>query len=222
MEVLLRGAPLFNSFTDTDLAPISAASRLVSLKLGTLLFRERDPSQHFFLVIKGSMRLYRLTPEGKEKVIEIISQGQTFAEAVALLNKPYPVYASALEPTELIAIPSQVLRDQVLVNQELAFKMLASLSLRIHGFLNDIHTLSLATAQQKVAGYLLAFLEQSEDEQTIRLPATKAMIASRLGLQPETFSRVLSKMKEQGVIQEDKNQILILSSSALKQLRDTA
>lgn len=168
------------------------------------------------------MRLYRLTPEGKEKVIEIISQGQTFAEAVALLNKPYPVYASALEPTELIAIPSQVLRDQVLVNQELAFKMLASLSLRIHGFLNDIHTLSLATAQQKVAGYLLAFLEQSEDEQTIRLPATKAMIASRLGLQPETFSRVLSKMKEQGVIQEDKNQILILSSSALKQLRDTA
>lgn len=48
MEVLLRGAPLFNSFTDTDLAPISAASRLVSLKLGTLLFRERDPSQHFF------------------------------------------------------------------------------------------------------------------------------------------------------------------------------
>ncbi|MEN9434008.1 MAG: hypothetical protein RLZZ422_1597 [Pseudomonadota bacterium] len=222
MEVLLRGAPLFNSFTDADLAPISAASRLVSLKLGTLLFRERDPSQHFFLVIKGSMRLYRLTPEGKEKVIEIISQGQTFAEAVALLNKPYPVYASALEPTELIAIPSQVLRDQVLVNQELAFKMLASLSLRIHGFLNDIHTLSLATAQQKVAGYLLAFLEQSEDEQTIRLPATKAMIASRLGLQPETFSRVLSKMKEQGVIQEDKNQILILSSSALKQLRDTA
>jgi CRP-like cAMP-binding protein len=222
MEVLLRGAPLFNSFTDTDLAPISAASRLVSLKLGTLLFRERDPSQHFFLVIKGSMRLYRLTPEGKEKVIEIISQGQTFAEAVALLNKPYPVYASALEPTELIAIPSQVLRDQVLVNQELAFKMLASLSLRIHGFLNDIHTLSLATAQQKVAGYLLAFLEQSEDEQTIRLPATKAMIASRLGLQPETFSRVLSKMKEQGVIQEDKNQILILSSSALKQLWDTA
>ncbi|WP_020558584.1 Crp/Fnr family transcriptional regulator [Thiofilum flexile] len=218
---LLRVAPLLNSLSDADLAPIAAASRLMSLKMGQLLFREGDPSQHFFLVTKGSMRLYRLTPEGKEKVIEIISPGQTFAEAVALLSKPYPVYASALESTELIAIPSQILRDQVQVNHELAFKMLASLSLRIHGFLNDIHTLSLATAQQKVAGYLLAFLEQATDEQTIRLPATKAMIASRLGLQPETFSRVLSKMKEQGVIQEDKNQILILSSSALKQLRDT-
>lgn len=216
----LRLAPLFSSLTETDLAPISAASRLIQVKPNTLLFREADPSHHFFLVVKGSMRLYRLTPEGKEKVIEIISIGQTFAEAVALLNKPYPVYAAALEPTELIAIPSQVLRDQVLINQGLAFKMLASLSLRIHGFLNDIHTLSLATAQQKVAGYLLAFLEQSDNE-TIQLPATKAMIASRLGLQPETFSRVLSKMKEQGVIQEDKNQILILSSIALKQLRDT-
>lgn len=222
MESLLRLAPLFNGLSTDDLAPIIAASRLLSLKPNTLLFRASEPSQHFFLVIKGSMRLYRLTPEGKEKVIEIISTGQTFAEAVALVNKPYPVYASALELTELIAIPSQVLRDQVLINHGLAFKMLASLSLRVHGFLNDIHTLSLATAQQKVAGYLLAFLEQSDDEQTIRLPATKAMIASRLGLQPETFSRVLSKMKEQGVIQEDKNHILILSSSALRQWRDTA
>lgn len=217
----LRRAAIFNSLSDIDLAPLATATRSQSLKAGTLLFRAGDASYAFFLVLSGSMRLYRLTPDGKEKIIEIIRAGETFAEAVAIMEKPFPVFATAIENTELLAIPSDVFRTQLQQQQGLAFKMLASLSMRVHKFLNDIHTLSLSTAQQKVAGYLLAFLDEQDFDQPIQLPATKAMIASRLGLQPETFSRVLGKMKEQGVITEDKAQILILSPSALKRLRDT-
>ena len=217
----LRRAAIFNSLSDTDLAPLAASTRLQSLKAGSLLFRAGDASYAFFLVLSGSVRLYRLTPDGKEKIIEIIRAGETFAEAVAIMDKPFPVFATAIEKTELLAIPSDVFRTQLQQQQGLAFKMLASLSMRVHKFLNDIHTLSLSTAQQKVAGYLLAFLDEQDFDQPIQLPATKAMIASRLGLQPETFSRVLGKMKEQGVITEDKAQILILSPSALKRLRDT-
>lgn len=217
----LRRAAIFNSLSEADLAPLAAATRQQSLKAGTLLFRAGDASTALFLVISGSIRLYRLTPDGKEKIIEIIRAGETFAEAVAILDKPFPVFATALEPTELLAIPSDVFRSQLQQKPDLAFKMLANLSVRVHKFLNDIHTLSLSTAQQKVAGYLLAFLDEQDYDQPIQLPATKAMIASRLGLQPETFSRVLSKMKEQGVITEDKTQILILSPSALRRLRDS-
>ena len=221
MHKQLRRAAIFNSLSDDDLAPLAATTRLQSLKAGTLLFRAGDESYAFFLVLSGSVRLYRLTPDGKEKIIEIIRAGETFAEAVAIMDKPFPVFATAIENTELLAIPSDVFRTQLQQQQGLAFKMLASLSMRVHKFLNDIHTLSLSTAQQKVAGYLLAFLDEQDFDQPIQLPATKAMIASRLGLQPETFSRVLGKMKEQGVITEDKAQILILSPSALKRLRDT-
>lgn len=221
MHNQLRRAAIFNSLSDTDLAPLAASTRLQSLKAGSLLFRAGDASYAFFLVLSGSMRLYRLTPDGKEKIIEIIRVGETFAEAVAIMDKPFPVFATAIENTELLAIPSDVFRTQLQQQQGLAFKMLASLSMRVHKFLNDIHTLSLSTAQQKVAGYLLAFLDEQDFDQPIQLPATKAMIASRLGLQPETFSRVLGKMKEQGVITEDKAQILILSPTALKRLRDT-
>lgn len=220
MEQLLRIAPLLQNLTQHDLLPIANASRKVSCAAGQQLFIEGDPASQFFLVLKGSVRLYRLTHEGKEKVIEIIRSGETFAESVALLGKPYPVCASAIEALEMIAIPAEVIKVQVEQNTGLALKMLASLSLRAHRFMNDIHVLSMSTAQQKVAGYFLAFLSEEANEQSIQLPSTKALVAARLGLQPETFSRVLGRMKERGVIREENAQIVVLAPEKLRQLRD--
>jgi CRP-like cAMP-binding protein len=155
-------------------------------------------------------------------VIEIIRAGETFAESVALLDKPYPVFANTIDATQMIQIPAAVIRTLMTQNTGLAIKMLASLSLRVHKFINDIHTLSMSSAQQKVAGYFLAFLSDEVAEQRISLPSKKAIVASRLGLQPETFSRVLGKMKDQGVIVEDGAEIVVLQPEKLRELRDSA
>lgn len=220
MEKLLRLAPLFQDLNQNDLMPIANASKKVSFGAGKLLFIEGDPAKYFFLVRKGSVRLYRLTPDGKEKIIEIIREGETFAESVALLDKPYPVYASCIDAVEMIMIPADVIRAQVAQNTGLAMKMLASLNVRVHKFVNDIHALSLSTAQQKVAGYFLAFLSGESEEQAIILPSAKAIVASRLGLQPETFSRVLTRMKNQGVIREEKSHLVVILPEKLRELRD--
>ena len=220
MEKLLRLAPLFQDLNQNDLMPIANASKKVSFGAGKLLFIEGDPAKYFFLVRKGSVRLYRLTPDGKEKIIEIIREGETFAESVALLDKPYPVYASCIDAVEMIMIPADVIRAQVAQNTGLALKMLASLNVRVHKFVNDIHALSLSTAQQKVAGYFLAFLSGESEEQAIILPSAKAIVASRLGLQPETFSRVLTRMKNQGVIREEKSHLVVILPEKLRELRD--
>lgn len=220
MQKTLQQAPIFQGLSEQELMPIFQVAKQQSYKVNQQLFAEGEPADAFFLVMKGSVRLYRLTPDGKEKVIEIIRQGETFAEAVALLNRPYPVYASAIEKLELIAIPSKTLRHIVEQNSQLALKMLAGLHMRVHKFINDIHALSLSTAQQKVAGYLLAFVESDNAAQVIQLPSKKAIVASRLGLQPETFSRVLRRMKEQGVLQEQGNQMIVLQPKRLRALRD--
>jgi len=221
MEHLLRNAAIFQTLSQTDLMPIANASKKTSHAANAALFSENDPAHHFFLVVSGSVRLYRLTPDGKEKVIEIIRTGETFAESVALLDKPYPVFANTIEATELIRIPAAVIRSLMTQNTGLALKMLASLSLRVHKFINDIHTLSMSSAQQKVAGYFLAFLSDESNQQRIDLPSKKAIVASRLGLQPETFSRVLGKMKERGIICEEHSQIIVLQPEQLRALRDT-
>lgn len=222
MEQFLRTAAIFQSLSQTDMMPIANASKKVSHPANAPLFAERDPATHFYLVISGSVRLYRLTPDGKEKVIEIIRAGETFAESVALLDKPYPVFANTIDATQMIQIPAAVIRTLMTQNTGLAIKMLASLSLRVHKFINDIHTLSMSSAQQKVAGYFLAFLSDEVAEQRISLPSKKAIVASRLGLQPETFSRVLGKMKDQGVIIEDGAEIVVLQPEKLRELRDSA
>jgi CRP-like cAMP-binding protein len=222
MEQFLRTAAIFQSLSQTDMMPIANASKKVSHPANAPLFAERDPATHFYLVISGSVRLYRLTPDGKEKVIEIIRAGETFAESVALLDKPYPVFANTIDATQMIQIPAAVIRTLMTQNTGLAIKMLASLSLRVHKFINDIHTLSMSSAQQKVAGYFLAFLSDEVAEQRISLPSKKAIVASRLGLQPETFSRVLGKMKDQGVIVEDGAEIVVLQPEKLRELRDSA
>lgn len=220
MEQLLRTAAIFQSLSQTDLMPIANASRKVIFAANAPLFSEQDPATHFYLVLSGSVRLYRLTPDGKEKVIEIIRAGETFAESVALLDKPYPVFANTIEASEMIKIPAGIIRSLMAQNTGLSLKMLASLSLRVHKFINDIHTLSMSSAQQKVAGYFLAFISEEATEQRIELPSKKSIVASRLGLQPETFSRVLGKMKERGVIREDESGIVIENPDKLRALRD--
>lgn len=220
MEQLLRAAAIFQSLSQTDMMPIANASKKVSYAANASLFAEQDPAHYFYLVVTGSVRLYRLTPDGKEKVIEIIRAGETFAESVALLDKPYPVFANTIEASEMIQIPAAVIRTLMAQNTGLALKMLASLSLRVHKFINDIHTLSMSSAQQKVAGYFLAFLSDETTEQRVELPSKKSIVASRLGLQPETFSRVLGKMKDRGVIREDESGIVVIQPEKLRELRD--
>lgn len=218
MQDALSKAAIFQSLCTKDLTPIANVSKKVSYPANTRLFGQGDPAEHFFFIVTGSVRLYRLTPDGKEKVIEIIRAGETFAEAVAFMDKPYPVSANTIEDTELIKIPMDALKQLMRHNTEMTFKMLSSLSLKLHKFVNDIHALSLSTAQQKVAGYFLAFLSDEDVEQRIELPSKKVILASRLGLQPETFSRVLRKMKKQGVICEDEVGIIVLQPDKLRAL----
>jgi CRP/FNR family transcriptional regulator, dissimilatory nitrate respiration regulator len=73
-----------------------------------------------------------------------------------------------------------------------------------------------------VAGYLLAFVDDNAGTQTIALPATKAMVASRLGLQPEAFSRVLTRMREEGIVAERREGISVLSPAGLRRFQEVA
>lgn len=215
---LLGTAVLFQSLSLQDLIPIIHASKATTYAANTPLFSRGDAATHFFFIISGSVRLYRITADGKEKVIEIIRKGETFAEAVALVDKPYPVSANTLDETEMIQIPAEMLQNIISENGELALKMLSSLSLRLHKFVNDIHALSLSTAQQKVAGYFLAFLSDEDTPQHIELPSKKAILASRLGLQPETFSRVLRDLKKQDIIIETADGIEVTQPEKLRAL----
>jgi len=215
----LRRGTLLSRLDPDQLGRVSRRATRVSLAAEQLLFSQGDPASRFYLLLSGQMRLYRLSPEGAEKVIEIVSPGQTFAEALMFLNAPrYPVCASALCESELIAIDAKDFSSMLRESVDTCFVLLGALSQRLRGLIGEIDDLTLHTATSRVARYLVAKTQPGQAE--FELDVRKAVLASRLSVQPETFSRVIKTLSDQGVIRMQGSLVTILDPAALAQIAE--
>ncbi|MEA3273826.1 MAG: Crp/Fnr family transcriptional regulator, partial [Pseudomonadota bacterium] len=150
----LRTGLLLSGLSQEQLERVSRHALRVTLDEGQLLFRQGDAAERFYLVLRGQIRLFRLSPEGSEKVIEIVAPGQTFAEALMFLNAPrYPVCASALSSVDLIGIDARDFAKMLHESTDTCFVLLGSLSRRLRGLIGEIDNLTLHTAKSRVARY---------------------------------------------------------------------
>lgn len=210
---------LFTSFTPEQVGALAEHVRLIRLEPEQLLFSHGDRAERFFLVLEGQVKLFRTTPDGHEKVMELMGPGRSFGEAIMFMEQQqYPVSAQALRPSVLYSIPNsdylQLLRD----SPAACFRMLGDLSMRLHSRLNEIENLSLQNAAHRVARYLLRRLPaEARDGVTVEFDAPKQVIASQLGMKPETLSRVLGNLAQQGAIAVRGRQVRILRLEALSE-----
>lgn len=217
----LRTTPLLSRLSDVELQRVTAHALRQSLDEGQWLFSQGDPAKRFYLVQSGQIRLFRLSPEGAEKVIEIVSPGQTFAEALMFLNAPrYPVCAAALGPAEVIAIDARDFAAMLRESVDTCFVVMGALSQRLRGLIGEIDNLTLHTAKSRVARYLLAHCP--EDRRAFALDVRKGVLASRLSVKPETFSRVVKQLTQDGIIEVHGAHITILDRDALTGLAELA
>lgn len=210
----IRRTPLFSRLPAPELESILANATRRRLASGALLFSEGDEARAFYFVREGGVRLFKLAPNGAEKVIELILEGELFAEAVGFLGGRYPVSADGLYASTLIEIPSQDFLRVFRANPDLATRMLAALSVRLRQLVTHIQALSLETAGQRVANYLLE--HAPEGGMPFALPAQKNVIASRLGISPETFSRVLATLRAQGLVNVEGATLTLPDPGALR------
>jgi CRP-like cAMP-binding protein len=171
------------------------------------------------MVMTGRIKLFLLSPAGQEKVVEIISPSQSFAEALVFLDKPYIVSAQALADARLVSVSKQGIIREIQQDARLALHMLAGLSKRLHGLIQDVEAYALSSGLQRLIGFLLrdvvANPAQVPNTATICLPASKATVASRLSLSPEYFSRVLHELEAAQLITIDRREIQILDVQKL-------
>jgi len=160
-----------------------------------------------------------LSPTGQGKVIELVGPGNSFAEAIMFIGKPYILNAQALTDTLLLTIGKSAVLAEIEHDPRFALRMLAGISRRLHGLVHDVEAYALHSGLQRVIGYLLRDISETEgeanDSVTVSLPVSKATIASRLSLTPEYFSRVLHELESAGLIQIDKRDIRILDCRRL-------
>lgn len=198
----LREHALFTALTDDQLARAEQHASFIQLDAGEHLFEQGQRADRFFLVRSGQLKLYRLSPSGHEKVIEIVRPGQTFAEAVMFMDiKDYPVNAEAVSPAEVVAFSNRVFLGILQESQETCLQMLGDMSVRLRQLLAEIDALTLQNATLRLVNYLLYEIpEGAEESAEINLPAPKNIIASRLSVQPETLSRILHNLSDAGLI----------------------
>lgn len=205
--------PLFNDLSAPELDHVAAGSTLRRLSRGDFVFRVGEPCDGFHVIVTGQVKLFLLSPSGQEKVVEIMSDGQSFAEAVMFTDRPYFLSAQVLTDAVLLTVSKQVVFAEIERDHRFALRMLGGMSRRLHGLVRDVEAYALHSGLQRVIGYLLR--DQGTDgaefcgQRTVSLLASKATIASRLSLTPEYFSRVLHELEAQGLIEIDRRDIRI-------------
>lgn len=210
---------LFARLSDRQLDRVSKHAVRIHLREGGMLFQQNDPADRFYLLLSGQVKLYRLGPAGNEKVIEIITPVGTFAEALMFLERPsYPVGAQALQASEIISIDSQDFARMLRESVDTCFMLMGDMSQRLRGLIREIDDLSLSSATCRVAAYLAS--KSTPEGGSFNLDVPKQTLASRLSVQPETFSRIIRSLKEQGVISIDGSRVGISDQRRLQQMAD--
>ncbi len=211
--------PLFSDLSPAELSRVAQGCQIRRLTRGDTIFRYGEPCEEFHVVVSGQVKLFALSAAGQEKVIELVSPGHSFAEALMFTSKPYILNAQALANTLLLTVSKQTMLVEIERDPRFCLRLLAGISRRLHGLVHDIESGALHSGMQRVIGYLLRD-HQTDDRNstaafTVSLPVSKATVASRLSLTPEYFSKVLHELESEMLIEIDKRDIRIIDVQRL-------
>lgn len=209
---LLQQLPLFSALSEDEIEML--ASRCVQRRAdaGECLFTKGEPCSSFHVLVEGRVKLFLSNPQGAERVIDIVRPGQSFGEACMFLDKPYMVSAEVIENALLVRVPKRAVMDEIDRNPDFAKRMLGGMSHRLHQLVGNIEALTLRSATQRVAAYLLRAIGE---ENEFDLDISKGLIAARLHITREHFSRVLHSFIEEGILKVSGRSIRLLDRRRL-------
>jgi CRP-like cAMP-binding protein len=218
---IVRSTPLFGAMPQELAQSIIGNQAVRNYDKGVTLFQQSEPASAFFVVLDGWVKLYRMTPDGTEAVVGVFRRGETFAEAAMFLGGRYPVNAEVVVPSRLLRVDGAMLVKRIREQPDLALSMLASASYHLKALVEHIEQIKILSAPQRIADFLVRLCPVREGGCTIELPYEKALIASRLGMKPESFSRGLAKLRPLGVSVE-REQVSIVDVALLSRFVESS
>ncbi|MBI3445707.1 MAG: Crp/Fnr family transcriptional regulator [Magnetospirillum sp.] len=198
-QEIVCALPLFDGIQPEVLNRLLADSNTISRRRSTLLFGAGDEADCFYIVLDGAVKLFALTQDGRESIVEIFGPGTSFAEAAMLSTGRFPLHAEVIEDATLIRVGRRAFLYTLHSDHALAYRMLAALVKWNRRLASEILDLKELTPWQRVAEFLLAQTPTTEGEAQISLPFNKEVLASRVGIRRESLSRVLGRLRVLGV-----------------------
>lgn len=219
---LLKNSLLFSGLNEADLGELATIAVRRVFGKGDTLFNEGDEASGFYLLVSGHIKMCRVSPDGREKVLHFVRPGETFAEAAFFGDGTYPADARAVEAGEVLFLPKQGFMELMATKPQFALNLVVSLSLALRRFVRQIEELTFADVASRLASFLLKrAAEKSTSYNNItylELGIKKGELAAQLGTAGETISRTFRKLKEEGIIELDGRKVTILQMERLQQL----
>ena len=218
-RAFLANLPLFRELAPEQLDRMANHTRQVRAARGDILFHRGDPVSGFHAIVYGQVKLAFVSAGGDEKVVEILGPGQSFGEAVMFMRRPHVVTAQALADSLLLYVEREVVFDEIKSDPDFAARMIAGLSRRLHQLVGDLEAYSMRSGTERVIGYLLSTGAEGvpdKGECAVTLPTTKGVVASRLNLTQEHFSRILHDLTTAGLIKVQGRTVHIVDVERLR------
>ena len=215
---ILKTCPFFSGLSDDDMEALMGIARVRDSSRGELLFSDGEKAVGFFVVLEGKVKVYKLSPEGKERILHIIHPGGTFAEAAIFADGLYPAYAEPLQSSKLLFLPKEGFLNLLMDNGRISINMIAGLSKFLRQFANQIEDLTFKDVPSRLARYLMVLTEGVKE--SVELPISKSQLASNLGTVSETLSRTLRKLSEDELIKVSGKTVVILDFERLEELSE--
>lgn len=216
----VKAMPFFEGLSTGQMNDLAEIAREYTFQKGAFIFSEGDDGNGFYVAAEGRIKIFKLSPDGKEQILHLFGPGEPFGEVAVFAGRRFPAYANAMEKSEVLFFPRQALIDLIHRTPELALSLLGVLSIRLRRFANLIEDLSLKEVPTRLAAYLLYLSAHQKNESELILDTTKTELAGILGTIPETLSRILSKMTRQNLIATQGRRIRILDRQGLEDLAD--
>ncbi len=214
----IRGHYLFSGLTDEEFESLAAKVSVESFHKGEILFHRGDTADAFFFVESGHVELSLISRDGQKKIIDVIAHGRTFAEAIMFMAEAkFPVSAEALSSSVVYRIPNDAYCSLLQDNSNACMRLLSDVCYHLHQRVREIEQLTVQNARSRLASYLIDHIvEVDRDEATVRLDLPRHVVASRLSITPETLSRLLRTMSDDGILTVDDRQVFVHSLARLR------
>ena len=206
----LRGNEYFNDLPEGMLKEIAGRTQLREYQRGEVLFWEGDPCTGLHIIEQGSAKIYKLSPQGRQYIVRVLQEGDTFAEVPAFDGGTNPVNVDALETCRVWVIDSNMLRELIASHPHFALKVLANFGQMLRGMVHKVSEMAFYQVTHRLARLI------SELPQTDKSPHwTQEQLAARLGTVREVVARSLKELERSGAIQIADRRIHIADQSAL-------
>lgn len=222
MEIIrqISQIQLFKGLGEEELGELAMILVDQEMKRHQPIFSEGEKATGLYIVGSGSVKIYKLSFDGKEQILHILGAGEPFAEVAVFAGTTYPASAITMEKSRIFFIPRQAFLELIAGYPSVAMAMLATLSLRLRQFAGMIEALSLKEVPGRLATHLLLLSDQNKGAARVELAIAKTQLAAYLGTIPETLSRIFARLNKAGYIASEGAVITLLDREGLQDLAE--